>query len=340
MTARRPRQGGFTLVEMVVALLTLSILTPMLFMAVNALNAAREQAYRTGIQRDHERIASVLLAYSRQETALGTLPTPYTGGDFHSSLLDPADAVFAARLRAAGLNTTTVNHDGSAAANVRVYQRVAGLTTNVPVFFQSGPLSTLTYDFAAIYQTACPKDAACNTGLPGNSTALTSSNFINWSEAGTDFALVFVSTLPQQKRMLAETMRRVGVLRRAIDGFRQALRLAAAADDGTNFHPAPTGVGAPNLAGANPVSNEGCHDGWYSLAASNVNVIPQVGLAQGEFATTAWGGAIQYCRDYEPAAGGTSTADQPPHSAALRMHLSLSRGVAPSTPGNNLVFPL
>ncbi|GAB6040876.1 hypothetical protein [Endothiovibrio diazotrophicus] len=332
--------SGFTLMEMVVALLLVTLLTPLVFSAITSLSAAQEQAYRATIRRDHERIASALLAYARQETPLGTFPAPYSGGAAHSALLDPANTALAQHLRATGLNTVLVNHDGSASANVRVYQRVSGLTANVPVFFQSGPLATLTYDFAAIHQTACPQASPCNGGLPGDSPALTAANHTAWTVTGSDFLPVFVSTLPQQKRMLAETLRRIGGLRRALAEFAQAGRLAAAAGDPTNHYPSPNGAGAPHLSGANPVTNEGCHDGWYDLAAGNVNVIQQVGLARGEFAVTAWGGAIAYCRDYDPAASDGSTADQPPHAAALRLYRALSLGSAPGAPGSNLLFPI
>lgn len=100
-----------------------------------------------------------------------------------------------------------------------------------------------------------------------------------------------------------------------------------------NPYPAPSGVGAPNLSGQAASLNQGCFDGWYNLAAADVNVLAQLGLSASEFAKTPWGGTIEYCRDYDVASA--SAPGEFPHYGALRFHREVSTGVSPSL--NNLV---
>jgi hypothetical protein len=63
-----------------------------------------------------------------------------------------------------------------------------------------------------------------------------------------------------------------------------------------------------------------------------------MGVSSTEFGTTAWGGAMEYCRDYEPDGTDTSNADTPPHYAAIRIHKNVSTGGSPdnSVIGNNI----
>src|SRR5690606_29625636 len=89
-----------------------------------------------------------------------------------------------------------------------------------------------------------------------------------------------------------------------------------------------TNAGAPNLVRSVPVMN--CYDGWYSLDALNVNVLAQIGLDPTEFGVTAWGGTIEYCRDYEPSPEAGYTANDAPHYAALRFNQNLSKALAPT----------
>ena len=334
---RHPRQAGFTLLELLVTLGVAAIVLTLFAAKSGQLSSALTRDYRSSMGQVNGRIADALRQYARHDTPLGTLPAPYTGGDYRSAVLDPANTSLITRLRAARVGVHRANDDGEAARNVRVYQRLQARTHDQPVFGQSGPVATLTYDVGVIYQTACPAAAACNTTPPGDSATLTALNLDTWTVAGADFAEAWVNLLPEQQRRLSETMRRIGMLRSGLDRHFTAAVRAAAASDTTNHFPAPNGAGAPALSGADPAANEGCRDGWFTLEAGNVNVVQQINLSQTEVSTTAWGGAIQYCRDYDPA---TTTADTPPHAAALRIHASVSLGLDPGPAGSNLVFPL
>jgi hypothetical protein len=92
---------------------------------------------------------------------------------------------------------------------------------------------------------------------------------------------------------------------------------------------------AASKSGQNPAGNQGCRDGWYSLATSDV--LAQIQQSSQLYGTTAWGGAVEFCRDYDPL--GAKVADAP-HKAALRINANVSQGIAPDSvvSGNNIVL--
>jgi hypothetical protein len=247
-------------------------------------------------------------------------------------------------LTQSGVNPSEINDDGTASKNVRVYQLVQGLTQQVPLYFRSGPLVTLTYDFGAIYLTTCPKGSTtCNpnsaTGVPGDSQAISANNYTTWSTSGSDGRANFVSSLPIQKQMLATTVQRLDKVRDTLLSYLRTQQVTAAGGDTTNWYPNQDGKATPgSLSGANPATNQGCRDGWYDLSQAGVSVLPTVGLSAQEYGMTAWGGPIQYCRDYDPTGAGTPNA--PPHYAAIRINVNVSAGLAPdgAVPGNNIVL--
>ena len=340
-------QFGFTLVELLIAVVVFGVMSLALVPAFSALQASQERLQREQATYNNNRIAAAMRDFARQDTALGQLPTPFTGSGYVSTVYDPSGTApwqlaFADQLSSSGVDLSRVNDDGRAARNVRVYQAVSGLTTDVPAFGATGPLVRLTYEFGVLYQTRCAIDAACNTGAsasnpPGDSPRLTAANFTTWDTIGTDLEPVFISTLPIQKDRLRQTMTRMTMIReKMLDQFR-VQQLAAAATATTNFH-LTDGNGSPDLSGANPVSNAGCHDGWYRLDAANVDVLAQLGLPAAQYGVTAWGAPIEYCRDYDPTATDTSTAGAPPHYAALRINRDLIAAAAPdaANPANNI----
>lgn len=338
------KQSGFTLIEMLIALaifgVAIKLLSPSigLLLSVNRANYAERQA------ANNRQIAASLLLYAKNQSGTGQLPAPYSGGGYTSTSYNPGDSSAAglalqSYLQQQGVGLAEVNDDNYAAHRVRVYQSVTGLTRQMPLYVQSGPLVTLTYSFGAVYQTACAlADATCNpsvTGVPGTSAVLTSSNFGSWNVSGSDASPAFVSTLPLQESMLDLSVSRLQSIRDKLTVYFNALRLGAAPGDTTNWYPTPNGTGAVSLAGANAVTNEACYDGWYQLNAANVNVLPIVGLGQAEYGVTAWGGRVEYCRDYDPVYAGAGVA---PHYAALRINAGVTSGLAPdnSVAGNNV----
>lgn len=333
--------SGFTLVELLVAVFVLGILASYIgqLMTKPIQAAALEGDARNKV--NNRQIQDGIYAYLENQYTKGQLPTPYTGNGYTSTIYNPSDVSQAgAQLTQTLISlvpANEINDDGSAAANVRVYQMVPNLTMDIPFEVTTGPLVTLTFQVGAIYVTKCPKaNATCNpvaaTGVPGDSAKLTSANFTSYQLAGKDSALVQLSSLPRQRSMLEVTRARIDVLRDAFKNEYRLLQIKAAAGDQTNFYPS----GATSLAGQTPGSNQGCRDGWYSLSTSTV--LSKIRLSSQEYGTTYWGGAIEYCRDYDPT--GTKGADVAPFSAALRINKNVSAGVAPDSAvvGNNIVF--
>ncbi len=339
---KRNSQQGFTLVELIITVIILGILLVATGPAISSALTMMEAAKRDEVVVNNQKLASAMMAFARNSNA-GRLPAPYSGSGVASGLYNPADATAAGQalsmeLRNSGVPVNDINSDASVLDNVKVYQRVAGLTYAIPLYFTSGTPVTLTYDVGAITQTTCAKSSGCNTGTPGASTALTAANVTTWEPTLPDYGAVVFSTLPEQKNMLRMTVGRLNRLSdRLASEFYTRMRVAAA-NSTQNFYPAPTNAGAPNLSGINPVANMGCHDGWYRLNAANVNILTQIGLDANEFGVTAWGGSIDFCRDYEPTAVSAATANTPPHYAALRFNRNISSGaVSTGTVANDVV---
>lgn len=338
-------QRGFTLVEVIIAVFIVGLVA-MIASSSNTLNGTIFRATYNQTQKiNNQSIARALSLWAKNDSTLGQLPTPYTGGGYVSGVVSTtsataADVALQTFIQQQGIGLYETNDDNFAAKRVRVYQLVPGLTKQMPLYIRSGPLITLTYDFGVVYQTACAlSDASCNPGTtpPGNSAAITASNYTTWSTQGSDFGAAYVSTLPLQETMLDLTVYRLNTIRaKLLDAYNQN-RLGAAPGDTTDWFLAPTGVGAPNLSGATATTNQGCYDGWYLLNSATVNVLSKLGLGQSEYSVTGWGGRLEYCRDYDPAFAGALT---PPHYAALRMNQSVSTAASPdaSVVGNNVII--
>lgn len=330
----RKRSQGFTLIELMVAVVIFGVI-----MIATAPFLSQFLQLRTMENRDRnslavQRISSALTNFSRN-TNNGRLPLPYSGNGLNSAVFNPNDATpagqaLALEMRNTGIEVSSINDDGSVNRNLRVYQVVPGLLYSMPYYFQTGTQVTLTYDVGVIYQSACGISDSCNTSVPGDSGVFNVATFPTWTPSGTDYAGVVISTLPEQKQMLSMTIARTNTLRDKLSSeFNARLRMAAA-NSAKNFYPLPTNSGAPNLIGRNPVTNMGCHNGWYRLDAVNVNILDSIGLSKEEFGSTAWGGSIEYCQDYDPSATGTASAGIPPHYSALRINKNLTAAAPPT----------
>lgn len=336
-------QSGFTLIELVITVFIVGAISIVLSPIFNTLVTSQRGAYSAVQKVNNQNIATGLINYARYNSTQGFLPNPYTGGGLTNAVYDPANSTAAglalsAALTQTGINSREINDDGYENGRVRVYQLVSGLTQTVPLYFQSGPTVTLTYQHGVIYQTACNlSDSTCNphssTGVPGDSVKMTTSNFATWAMSGSDIGAVFVSSLPVQKQMMSSTAQKLDKIRDSLVSYLRAQQSQAAATDTTNWYPSES----ISLGGATPGTNQGCRDGWYNLSSSAV-VLPTVGLTASEYGTTAWGGQIQYCRDYDPT--GAKAANAAPHFGALRINKLLSSGVAPDavTISNNIVL--
>ena len=335
-------QRGFTLVELLVTVVIIGITTIMLTPVYNELLTAQRSAYLEKHRLNNQLIGAALMNYAANSTTTGRLPAAYTGAGYFNTIYDTSNATLAAAMNQTGINPSEINSDGTTTQNIRVYQVVQTLSQSVPLYFQSGPLVTIDYDYGALYLTACPKaTASCNptaaTGVPGTTpTALTALNYTTWATSGTDGPAFFVSSMPIQKQMLATTTQRLDKVRDSLLGYFRAQQQTAAGGDTTNWFPKAGLSAVGSLAGATPGTNQGCRDGWYDLSNVAVLALPAVGLAVAEFGKTAWGGAVEYCRDYDPT---ITTANTVPHFAAIRINATVSSGIAPSaTPGNNIVL--
>jgi prepilin-type N-terminal cleavage/methylation domain-containing protein len=342
----RRQQSGFTLVELVIVVVVLGVMFIMLAPLASQYTSSMGTTLVAQQSMNNQLVGNALLNFASVSTSQGTLPAPYTGNGYTMTVYNPSDTSAAGTaltnaLLQAGLTSNAINDDGYSSQRVRGYQRVTGLTQQVPLYFQSGPMVTLNFQYGAIYSTLCMKsDTTCNptpaTGVPGVSPAMSASNFSTWASGGTDYASYLVSTLPLQKNMLGLTVQRMDKVRDTLLGYFRAQQVTAVAGDTTNWYPA----GAASLAGANAGTNQGCYDGWYDLSTSNV--LATIGLGSTEYGVTAWGGRIEYCRDYDPTLGSKG-AGTTPYYGAIRINATPSNGVSGQAPdsavmGNNIIL--
>lgn len=337
---------GFTILELLIALAVLSVMYTVLAPMTEASYRLVRQTARAEQFDLNKRIGESMLTWMDQRSQL-TLPTPFTGTDYHNAPVDvtgaTADsAALGALVAAKGLSTPQTFSTSSTTNKARVYQRVSGISINTPIYGISGPTANILYDVGVLYVSDCNRsDVSCYpsaSGVAGYSPVLTSANVATWALDERDEALYQFSTYDLQMSRLKRTMATVDSVRDAIRGYFSSRFLSGAPDPNINYFPAATGSGAPVLGGANPSANDGCRDGWYDLAASDVNVLPTVGLLPEEFARTAWGASIAYCRDFDPS--GTSPEGQGPQNAAIRINRRVSEALAPGAAGTNLIFSM
>lgn len=356
-------ERGFTLFEVIIAVLLLGILSIVLGPAFRTLLTARAQSYAAEQLAINQKIAAALTTYSEYGTQpAGMLPAPCNNSTnkFFYGIYQPTycsgTAPLLSYLLQQGVPPHLVNEDGTDAHNVRVYQRVDSVSQNTFLFYQSGPEVALNYDVGVVYTTNCSKSAACNvsaasstnppksqpvyasdTAATAGAVRWTSSNLATWTPGLRDVGAAYFTTLPQQKKMLQATAAHLDRIRSALTAF-VAVKQAAAPTSTANFYPQPIDVAQRMPAEPNPGGNQGCREGWYDLSAANSDILAQVGLStridlgrQNEYGWTAWGGTIEYCRDYDPTL--TSGYGVAPHFAALRINNAVSYGMAPD-PGN------
>lgn len=345
-----PITNGFSLVEMLWVITVIGIVLAITDMS--GITSLNNSYFITKQTANNKNIANALLQHAKTNTARGNLPAPYTGSSYNNTVFNPADSsptglLLTQTFRSANIAPADINTDGTSAKNVRVYQTV-DLSQATPLDFQSGPLVTLSYQYAELHQTTCMlSNATCNKSspnIPGASVQMTTANYKNWTTISPDLPAEFFSTLPMQKQMLALTSQRLNDLRDKFAAHFRTKQQAASADDTTNWFPYPYTIGlpstpVPNYSGANAAGTGlGCQDGWYDLAetvAGRASILDQLGLSAIQYGTTAWGGQILYCRDYDPALRGPNSL---PHYAALRINKSVSTAAPPDATLSNNIF--
>lgn len=340
-------QQGSILIELLIGVLVFGLLSAALTPVMRSIITMNDRAYDERNRLNNVLIGSALMSVAAT-SYYGRLPAPVSTGSQINAIYDPGNIspsglALTAALIQAGLNINEINDDGKSSSNLRVYQAVSPDPLVTPLYFQNGPLIQLRYDVGAIYLTKCAKtNSNCNpnplTGIPGDSQAMTTSNYATWQSSGSDGPAFYVSSLPIQKMMLSNTVQRLERIRESMLGYLRAQQLTASGSDTTNWYPNQNGLPEQgNRSGANPLLNQGCRDGWYRLDDGSSQILPILGLSVMEFGKTAWGGSIEYCRDYDPT--GTQIANTPPHYAALRIFSDVSTGQPPHTlPGNNVVL--
>lgn len=352
---------GFTLIELLIVVVILGV-TLVMLNRYTAMFATANRSYAQEREKSaNQKIVAALMDYSRNLPPTGTdipgaVPTPYTegtAGGVNSApgyLLGTATAL-TPYLQQTGLSPLEIHSDGRAAERMRVMQLVSGLQVDVPFFLTTGPLAAVDYQVGVLYTTDCERtNTACNPGgttIPTSSTAspvLTSTNANTWKPSAEEFGVTMFSTLTLQKQMLSLTSNRLETIRNDLIATYRNQQLAAAADATDNFYPRADGTSGVNAGSFTPSTNHGCYDGWIDLTSSGNSVLEVIGLDQGENSRTAWGGRVDYCRDYLPPSEWSNpskkAANARPNYGALRLNRFVSQRLNPSSVyADNLYLP-
>ena len=359
------RQNGFTLMELLMSVFLLGILSVALSPTFRTFMTANDLAYRNQQAAINQEIANSIMGYANLAVVpAGTTPAPCNSSAnkvfyaVYNATLCGATAALQPYLIQQGVPMNSVNTDNTANQNVRVYQRLSGISQTAYLFYQAGPVVYLNYDYGVVYLTNCGQNQPCNqttasaTAPPSSqpvlttetlavvgSPRLTTANQATWTPGTRDVGAAYVSTLPLQMQMLQNTSSQLDRLRTSFTNYFTQMQAANPLAT-TNFYPAPTNV-ARWITPGSPATNQGCREGWYALDDPTIDILWQVGLGAAtnvNYGRTAWGGSIGYCRDYDPE--GLSTYNAPPHFAALRINNALSYGMAGDTAtfSNNAVI--
>lgn len=334
---RAKREQGFTLLELAIVIMVIGILTGITAPFFTEYIAASYRATKERETLVNRLVGDALLDYAGTlTTSTGALPSPYSGtygGATYKNAPPVGTANFVSLANQKNIDTSEIPRSSSSDGFVRIYQLVTNPTAaTMPIYGLSGPTATLNYHFGVVYSTECRvSDSSCMaktipTGASGNPSALAATNINTWQPTSPDYGAYFISTLPIQEAKLAETVNRLNRIRETIGNWVTSQKLAAAASDTTNFMPDSSTA----IAASTASTNQHCWNVWHDLSASSSTVLTQLGLSKAEFGSTAFGGKIEYCRDFDPT---DTAADTPPHYGALR--INATPAVAGSLTGQN-----
>lgn len=357
-TRKMLSQSGFSLVELAIAGMVLGILSIMLGATYRSLIGANTLAYVQEQTVINQKLGAAILNHmvstDRWENAVAStdglfmLPDPLMNSTkkinygFTDTTVNtgPVDLMY--HIQQQGIPASKVNGDGTAADNVRVYQKLTpGLLQTELTYFNPGSGYTggkvvLTYDLGVIYLTNCPRaKTSCNIsgGLPNAATGAQLYTSSAWTPQTTDIGVTYISSLPAQIAMLDTFKKQIDQLRASLKAYAatystsplggRALSCSnAGVSDTGNNSPYPRNACATKnyenvgsnvnysapASNAAQAANQGCWDGWYPLNAVNVSILKEIGLPTQAYSTTPWGGRIEYCSDYAAAdiVGGTT----------------------------------
>lgn len=369
-TKKMLSQRGFSLVELAIAGIVLGILSIMLGATYRSLIGSNTLAYVQEQTVINQKIGNAILNHmvsterwegDKTNVPPNAGPVPSTSGLFtlpdiyinsakkiNYGITDTSlarggyDLMF--HIQQQGVPANKVNGDGTAADNVRVYQKLdPGLLETELTYFNPGSGYTggkvvLTYDLGVIYLTNCPRTkTSCNGpgALPNSLLGAQLYASSAWTPQTTDIGVTYISSLPVQIAMLDTFKKQIDQLRTSLKAYAatysttplggRALSCSnASVSDSGNNSPYPRNAcssknydnAGPNVNYSAPASNaaqaanQGCWDGWYPLNAVNVSILKEIGLPTQAYSTTPWGGSIEYCSDYAAAdiVGGTTFA--------------------------------
>ncbi|MCP4022656.1 MAG: type II secretion system protein [Desulfobacteraceae bacterium] len=314
-------QKGFTLLEILIAVVVLGIVTTMLAPTIKFILMAKKNAYIEKEKVNNNLVAAGLLNFVIEESDDGTLPSVYTGESYSAAACDPSDTDVLDQISKMGISEDHINNDGTISQRERVY-KITDETQTAPLYGSVGPEVNLDYQIGVLYMSECPRtDASCDPEVETGDDR--NDNF--------GATTVRFSTEATQRKRMQQTVAMLNTLQEHFVDYFRSMQQAAAAGSTVNYYPDPASLGGSGLTAANPFSNEGCHHDWLSLTFEYTNgTIPEiVGLSADIVGQTPWGGDIEYCRDYEPDAVDASNADIAPHYAAFRFHEDITDGNAP-----------
>lgn len=349
MSARRlvHAQRGFTLLELTVTVVIVGIMAAIIAPYFQVATTLNGQNYTLNQQRINRAISLSLHEYAKKIDPAGRLPAPYTNASqgAYSTVVNATtpsalDTALFGLISQYGVSLPEINTDASPVERQRVYQRIvysaadpstSGLRVAMPIFGGSSVTALVEFDAGVVYNTACAKaNAGCRQTfgavvIPGTSPQFT--NTPTWTTTGSDGLPIRVTTLDIQKELLDQTGFRINRVRDQLRAYFQARLLQAPPGDPTNFYPA--GSGATSAPADVPSAASGCYTGWYALNGAS-DILPVAGLAKEEFGVTAWGRAIEYCRDYT-ASAAVSVANDLPHVGALRIRREVNAAAPAAT---------
>jgi len=329
---------GFTLVELVIAVLVIGLVSLVMSPAFQFSTMAMQNAYVEKQKLINKRIGLGLLSYAKEHRDFGnyvpgTLPGTYTGASYARTVYDPSDTTIANFITNEDVELAEINDDGSPGRKERVVTITAG-TQNVPLFGSAGEEVTLNFQTITIYTSTCDlTDGTCDpTDAANDNDGATTVTF---------------STLPLQKAMLNQTAASIRLISKQMNTWYRTQLLAATPGATDNFYPDPnvdvdSGFAALSTENPTAAGQEGCNHQWFSMAEENgtpaVSIPAALGLDMNSVSRTPWEGLVEYCADYDPAAAA-NTEGVEPHFAAIRVNSAVTTGADPTGTGD-IIIPI